>query len=231
MEKKEYLNEEIYERGKKNLKTIALIILLVGLFVGGSLILTGIVKTNKAKQANVEITDKAEEKQPERTESIIQSEIDALNEELIPLKAQKSSEFKTNGFSEEYYRLDNEIDKKEEKIRDLESELFDLENGISDTFGNIFNNTKDQISTIKYVPFYIIGAFIIIVSCIISGSIYLFAKRREIKAFTIQQTMPVTQEVIDKIAPTVGNAAGTIGKDIAKGITSGIKESLNDEEK
>ena len=62
---------------------------------------------------------------------------------------------------------------------------------------------------------------------------YVIAKRREIRAFTIQQTMPVTQEVIGKMAPTIGNAAGTIGKDIAQGITSGIKEGLkdNDDEK
>ena len=35
--------------------------------------------------------------------------------------------------------------------------------------------------------------------------------------------MPVTQEVIDKMTPTIGNAAGTLGKNIAQGITSGIK--------
>lgn len=231
MEKKEYLTEEIYERGKKKLKTIALIILLIGIFIGGSLILTGIIKTNNAKKSNVEITDKTEQKEPERTESIVQGEIDALNEELIPLKAQKNSEFLANGFSEEYYRLDNEIDKKEDKIRDLESELFDLKNGISDSFGNIFNSAKNEISTAKYIPLYIFGALIIIVSGIVSLSIYLFAKRREITAFTAQQTMPLVQEGIEKMTPTIGNAAGTIGKDIVQGITSGIKEGLKDSEK
>ena len=42
--KKEYLNEENYERGKKKLKTIALVILIVGILIGGSLIVTGLVK-------------------------------------------------------------------------------------------------------------------------------------------------------------------------------------------
>lgn len=93
MEKKEYLTEETYERGKKKLKTIALVILICGLLIGGSLIVTGIVKTSNAKKENQEIVDTLEEKEPERTETVIQSEIDSLNEELIPLKAQKIKNF------------------------------------------------------------------------------------------------------------------------------------------
>ena len=39
--------------------------------------------------------------------------------------------------------------------------------------------------------------------------------------------MPLAQEGIEKMTPTVANAAGTMGKEVAKGITQGIKEGLN----
>lgn len=62
-----------------------------------------------------------------------------------------------------------------------------------------------------------------------AGGITMFiAHRREITAFTMQQTMPLAQEGIEKMTPTISNAVG----DIAQSITKGIKEGLsNDEEK
>ena len=60
----------------------------------------------------------------------------------------------------------------------------------------------------------------------IAGGIVIFiAHRREIAAYTTQQVMPVAQEGIQKMAPTVGNAMGTIGKELAKGIKEGINEA------
>ena len=44
-------------------------------------------------------------------------------------------------------------------------------------------------------------------------------------AFGMQQTMPLAQEGIEKMAPTVGNAAGTIAKDVAAGIKEGINSN------
>ena len=43
---------------------------------------------------------------------------------------------------------------------------------------------------------------------------------REITAFTIQQTMPVAKEGIEKIAP----AAGKVAKEIVKGVKEGLKD-------
>ena len=209
--KKEFLTEENYERGKKKVVTIALIVLVLGLLIGGSLIATGIIKSSQ-----VETTSSTA-----RSKETIQSEIDSLNSELATLKAKKNQEFKDNGFSEEYYRLDNEIQTKQSKVSDLETEIWKAESG--------FNSTKDSISKAKYVPFYMFGAFIIIASCMISGSIYMFAKRREITAFTAQQVMPVAQEGIEKMAPTVGNAAGSIAQGITKGIKEGMKDNNSNE--
>ena len=60
-----------------------------------------------------------------------------------------------------------------------------------------------------------------------AGAIVMFiAHRREITAYTTQQVMPVAQEGIEKMTPTVANAAGSIAQEIAKG----IKDGLNDEQ-
>lgn len=203
--KKEFLTEKNYERGKKKVMTIALIVLVLGLLIGGSLIATGIIKSSQVQTSS----------STERSKETIQSEIDSLNSELATLKAQKNQEFQSNGFSEEYYRLDNEISTKQSKVSDLETEIWKADSG--------YNSTRDSISKAKYVPFYMFGAFVIIASCMISGAIFMFAKRREITAFTAQQVMPVAQEGIDKMSPTIGNAAGAI----AKGIKDGLKDDNN----
>lgn len=219
MENKKYLTEENYEQGKKKLKSISLIILIIGILVGGSLILTGIIKTNNVKKQNDIVEKQVEENSETRTENDIQAEIDSLNSELVSLKAKQNEEFRANGFSEEYYRLDNEINTKENKIDDLEWEIWEANSGYNDT-KKMIEKSKDTISTSKYIPLYIFGAFIIIASCMIAGFIYLFSKRREITAFTTQQIMPVAKEGIDEMAPTVGNAVG----EIAKGIKNGLKD-------
>lgn len=51
--------------------------------------------------------------------------------------------------------------------------------------------------------------------------ILVIAHKREIMAFTAQQTIPVAKEVAEDVAPTVGN--------VAKEITKGVKEGMKDE--
>ena len=59
------------------------------------------------------------------------------------------------------------------------------------------------------------GGFVIIASCILCGGLYLnLVKRREILAYTAQQVMPVAQEGIEKMAPSIGKVAGEIAKNI-----------------
>lgn len=53
---------------------------------------------------------------------------------------------------------------------------------------------------------------------------FFIGNRREITAYTTQQVMPVAQEGIEKMAPTIGNAAGEIAKGIKKGINEADKE-------
>lgn len=61
----------------------------------------------------------------------------------------------------------------------------------------------------------------------VGGMILFFAHRREITAFTTQQVMPVAQEGIEKITPTVANAAESVAQSISKGIKKGKEESEN----
>ena len=91
--------------------------------------------------------------------------------------------------------------------------------GVQNTASGIFGN----------IGLFAIGSFMLTIGfgLTIAGGIVMFiAHRREITAYATQQVMPVAQEGIEKIAPTIGNAAGTI----AKGITSGIKEGLNSQQ-
>ena len=63
---------------------------------------------------------------------------------------------------------------------------------------------------------------------IVAGSIVMFiAHRREITAYTTQQVMPIAQQGIEKITPTVANAASSIAKGISQGIQEGKKNSEN----
>ena len=202
----EYLNEQKYQQSNKKVKMVALIILLVGILIGGSLIITGAVKMSTVGEAETEDV---------RTEEDIQTEIDALNDELVPLKAKQNTEFRENGFSEEYYRIENEIKKKNTKISDLNDELWKMESG--------YNDTRNNVDKAKYVPFIIFGAFIIISSGMISGFVFIISKRREILAYTTQQVLPVAQEGAGKMAHT----AGAFAREIAKGAKEGWEGTGN----
>ena len=131
-------------------------------------------------------------------------------------------EYKNNAYTAKYCSLKDEINDK------------------SNSSSRIFNSHDS-------LPFYMFGAFVIIASCMISGSIYMISKRREIMAFTTQQVMPVAQEGIEKMAPSVGKAGASIFKEVAptakevakemapvygemaKEVAKGIKEGLKED--
>ena len=151
------LNEERHQKIKGGIAKVALIIVIVGVLIGGSLIATGVMKMN---------AQKAEYNEKYGTVDDMEMEIEDIENQLVPLKAEQNKEFKANGFSEKYYELDRKIEKLENRKRELESEVYKLENG--------FGRLDDQ----KFVPFFIFGAFIIIASCMVGGSVFMFSKRR-----------------------------------------------------
>lgn len=110
-----------------------------------------------------------------------------------------------------------------------ESEIFSLDSKYS------VSNIKSESE--NYIPLYIIGGFILIVTLNISLSLYMVTKRREIAAFSAQQMMPIAQEGVEKMSSTIGKAGANIVKEmstvygeVAKDISKGIKEGLKEDE-
>ncbi len=96
---------------------------------------------------------------------------------------------------------------------------------------NTFNSTKDTAKGMfGSVGLFALGGFLNFIgfALTIAGGVVMFiAHRREITAYTTQQVMPVAQEGIEKITPTVANAAGSIAQSISKGIQEGKNEVEN----
>lgn len=212
-EKKEYLTEKNYNKGKKIIMLIALLVLVVGLTIGGLLIYKGINEKQKIDNTTNEQAEKDKQRLKE-----IETEKEELNKKISDKKYECDSiKMGTDSWFEKSNKCDNEVLSLEEQVDELESEEFDLEKTDYE-----FDKKFNSVGSTRYFMF---GVFIIIATLIISLSIFMFAKRREIMAFGMQQTMPLAQEGIEKMAPTVGNAAGTIAKDVAAGIKEGINSN------
>ena len=62
-----------------------------------------------------------------------------------------------------------------------------------------------------------------IVGFMIPVATFFLAFRREISAFSMQQSIPVVKEGMEKMSPT----AGVVAKEIAKGVKEGLKDDEN----
>lgn len=267
--KKEFLTEENYERGKKKIKTIAFVILVIGILIGGSLIITGLMKQGKinSKYSEKNKTTLSQELETEKQNLISKkSEIEAKIEP-VETQIKKLQRESFAAFDDAYYERQDKIEELEKSIATETSTLNVINDVLEDAnFACAFegktnaytskycslNNQLNDVSSdfnkefdsFDSIPYYMIGGFIIIASGMVAFSIFMFAKRREVMAFTAQQTMPVAQEAIEKMAPTIGkaagiiekekieqmaptvaSAAGAIGKEFAKGIKEGISEA------
>lgn len=242
MEKKELLNEEMYEKAKKKITTISLIVLIIALLVGGSLIALGIIKTNTSKKdvekINQERYNAAYQEsqnqvaQTEQRLKEIASEKESLNLQY-DAKSQEcdSLDMRAKDWYSKVNQCRRDASAIRSKITDLESEEFKLNN-------KNYTVYYDKVEAKNYIPLSVFGGVIIFIGGMISLSIYLIAKKRDISAFAIQQSMPLAQEVIGKMAPTIGDAGKTVidkvGPSIgsaAGSIAKGIKDGLKDEDK
>lgn len=229
MENKKYLTEENYEKGKKIILKIAITILVIGIVIGISLIVAGILKINSTSENSSNNTTIEEDAMTEEEIDLkiaeIDNQINEINQNLNSLKAEKSQEFMANGFSEKYYEIDSEIETENKKISDLNQEKFILEsekqltnNGFIDDFEE---GGPENLASKGFGGMMIMGGVMVLIfTALISGKLFMIYKRREILAFTAQQVIPVAQEGIDEMAPAIGNVA----KEVAKGISSGIKD-------
>lgn len=226
MEKKELLNEENYEKTKKKITTISLIILIVALLIGGSLIALGIIKTNTSKKDAEKVNQERYNASEQRLKEIA-SEKESLN---LQYDAKNQECDSLDMSAKDWYSKVNQCRRDasaiSSKITNLESEEFKL------------NNNYDKVEAKNYIPLSVFGGVIIFIGGMISLSIYLIAKKRDISAFAIQQSMPLAQEVIGKMAPTIGDAGKTVIDKVgpsmgsaAGSIAKGIKDGLKDEDK
>lgn len=263
MEKNVYLNEERYENSKKKIKTFALIILVVGLLLGISLIAIGIsnqVKTNSkySEENKAHLASKIEtEKQNIITKKAeLEAKIKPIEDQIKKLDREPFT-----GFDDAYYEREDKIEELEKSIAADKKSIGVIEEALDESFNHCHFEAKNNTYTATYcslklqlddinndfnksfdsqdiIPFYVFGGFVIILSCIIAGSIYMITKRREILAFSAQQVMPIAKETINTMTPTISNATkemiNTVSPSIgnaAKEIAKGIKEGLQDEEK
>jgi hypothetical protein len=226
MEKKELLNEENYEKTKKKITTISLIILIVALLIGSTLIALGVIKTNTSKKDAEKVNQERYNASEQRLKEIA-SEKESLN---LQYDAKNQECDSLDMSAKDWYSKVNQCRRDasaiSSKITNLESEEFKL------------NNNYDKVEAKNYIPLSVFGGVIIFIGGMISLSIYLIAKKRDISAFAIQQSMPLAQEVIGKMAPTIGDAGKTVidkvGPSIgnaAGSIAKGIKDGLKDEDK
>lgn len=260
--KQEYLNEEKYQQANTKLKNISKLVLIIGILLGLSLITIGIIKSksiekdNQIKENEMRETAKQTIKTNEEKISQLEAEITDLKnqkaiieQEIQQLNQEQSKIFaEDRGFSDRYYAKETEIHNKRTESSNIGDEIWDKEKEVSELKYQIEANDDEHIdskvrviqsqnSTMSCTRFYIFGIFIIFTSSMISAMIYFTTKRRQIMAYQTQQVMPIAQEGMEKMAPTLGKTASTITKemapaykDIAKEISKGIKEGLKDDE-
>lgn len=247
MENKKVLDEETYQKNKKKLTRIAGLVLVLGFIFGGGLIALGItnqININSKYSANNRAD--LEKRLADETRNLLNKR-DELKEKIKPtedeIKKLQRADF--TGFDDDYYARMDKIEELNESIADDKkavNKINKLLNGISNdcafddaakdatiakycTLENQIEDVKSgfnkEYDSMKNIPFYMIGGFIILTGVMIAGAIFKFAKGREITAFMAQQTMPIAKEGMDEMAPHIGKAA----KEISKGIKEGINEA------
>ena len=98
-------------------------------------------------------------------------------------------------------------------------------NSMKESVTSVTDSSKDSFTS---VGLYALGGFVSsagFVLLIVGGVMAYIAHRREITAYTTQQTMPIKKETINDITPTVADAAGTIAKSVSQGFEEGKKET------
>jgi len=281
--KKEYLNEDKYQQTEKKLLKLSKILLIVGICLSATIIIVGLINTNKKSSDEVviekvdyvadtkkeieQLKNQLTEKQPKLTQEAeklttkkneliakgIKQSIDYNNGESYDLyildtvldpgyNSCWNDTFSKNALSKEYCSLKNDVEDIEDKIEAKEKYI---SSGRAETETKEknerleqeaeWNKSNDKLSIMPYIIF-AIPAFMF--PGMIALMLFMTAKRRSMMAFSAQQVMPVAQESIEKMAPTIGKAGASVAKEmapvygeIAKEIGKGIKEGLQDEDK
>lgn len=244
MKEEVYLDEKRYLKSKKKLIFCALIILVIGIALGGTLIAIGLFKQRKVNANYSEANKESLSNKLEREKQSLISSKEKLEEEIKPVEDEIKSLERENftGFDDAYYQRQDKIEELEKSISESKKNISAIETALADSMSACaFDTTTNNSYTKEYcsiknsledvsssfnkefdshnsIPYYMFGGFIIAASLMISVSIYTFAKRREILAFSAQQVMPVAKEGIEKMTPTVSKSVEEITRSVKKGL-------------
>ena len=183
--KKEYLNEEKFQKTKKKISIGALIVLVIGLLAGISLICLGFVNMNKI---NSEFSEENHQNKILTLEKQIEEQVKILETKKEELKAKgiEYSSFASYEDGEKYdlYIITNALnprfsrwDSDEYKENKLTKKYCSLKNEL-ETLERMNLDFEKSMNSDKYISLFMLGLFIIIFSSMISFSIYRVAKRR-----------------------------------------------------
>ena len=224
MAQSQYLTEKNYNRINKKIKSISLVVLIIAILAGGTLITLGAIKSSEAKRINEErgaaalaeseakvAAAKERLNEIETEKATLESEYNAKQQQCDSLDMGASNWFANKT------QCERESSSIRSKISDLEMEQFKLENANYDVYYDLEHPEK-------FVLFYIVGAICIGVGLLASLSMFLITKRRALRAYGIQSTMPVNKEAVKKYTPTAAKAAGNIAGAVAEGISRGVKK-------
>lgn len=240
MRNSKYLSEENYQRSQKKISRTAWIVLLIGLLVGGSLIAMGVKKQS-------EINHKYSDENKEELLEQIAAEKEELEAKIADLEA-KGIEYDSGaGYTDgEAYDLKVLV-----KVLDPSFDYWKFDEYKDNALTAEYCSLKEQYRQIDqgfgakfessdYVHFYAFGGMAILMSCAIAGMITMVAKRRDIMAFSMQQSMPVMQETLEnmmpvaqrnfeKMAPYYQKVATPMAREFAKEMAKGFKEGWEDD--
>ena len=222
----EYLSEQKYQKVKKGLVVLGVVVLFAFIICSYIFLLTpGLEKRKEAtnyriptEQEILNQTNAIEEKYG-ILEAEVEEKYDTLEKEIENKYTKKMSDdgwFEENRIkSEELAKLNIE---KVEELTDLEFKKSTELSKVNSSIDNgEFEKARIQSESLIYLGF---GVFVIFFGLIVSAGIFSAAFGRNIFAFKTQQVMPVAKEGIEKMSPTFG----TVAKDITKGVKEGLKD-------
>ena len=207
-----YLNEGKYKKINIILKTVSIIVFLLGVFIGLTLIFKGYSNSKKVKDYNAtELKNK------------LNQEAIKLEEKQKELKS-KGIEISRNSKNGESYDL-YAINKLLNSDKSYCEEEF-LSNSLTHNYCSVLNTIND-IDSVNF--YYILAVIIIIALSSVSIPLFIIAYRRQIIAYKVQQVLPIAKEGIEQMAPTIGKAAGTIAAGIKEGLSSSGNNNSNNQ--
>lgn len=178
----------------------------------------------------------AEKQQSAVSKAELESQIEALEAQKNTLSKQQTNEFLSRGFSEKYYDLKAQMDAISRDISKIRDEIWDIDRRVSEIDNEIRKisngwydptseiNVKSEKSEIEWEKsaakrsgFFAIP--IIMFSLMAGGILLATANRRGMMAFQAQAMMPVANEGLGNIAPTLGRAAEQIARGFKRGMS------------